>query len=131
MFQNIQDFKNDITAVMDKFNPSMSQQFAPQFGQMVQPFSQPFNPQMMQPYPQQSQYGPPFSQPFGQPMMPLQNASVGGSNSGGPHNMKDAKKHLHHLHRKKNRTLRRIHHSIHQFLSSNRNNRSIKAKAKH
>ena len=127
LFQNIQDFKNDMTAVMEKFNPSMNQQFAPQFGQMVQPFSQPFNQQMMQPYPQQSQYG----QPFGQPIMPLQYAYGGGSNAHGPHNMKDAKKHLHHLHRKKNRTLRRIHHSLHEFLTSNRNKRSIKAKAKH
>lgn len=46
-------------------------------------------------------------------------------------NIKEAKKHLHHLHRKKNRTLKRINHSIRQFLSSNRKSRSIKAHATH
>lgn len=96
---NLQKFKNDMTAVMEKFNPPMNQQL----GQMTQPFGQPFNPQKQ----------------------------GGGSNAHGPRNMKDAKKHLHHLHRKKNRTLRRIHHSIHEFLTSSRNRRSIKAKAKH
>lgn len=118
---NLQKFKNDMTSVMEKFNPPMNQQL----GEMTQPFGQPFNPQMMQPYPQQSQYGTPFNQLFSQ------KKQGGGSNSTGPRNMKDAKKHLHHLHRKKNRTLRRIHHSIHEFLTSSRNNRSIKAKAKH
>jgi hypothetical protein len=103
---------------MDKFNPPMNQQFGqqmmqPLMAQMPQP---PFTPQMM---PQ-----------FGQlPFSPQR--QIGGSKSGGPHNVKEAKKHLHHLHRKKNRTLRRIHHSINQFLTSNHNKRSIKAKTKH
>jgi len=103
--ESLQIFKNDMTAVMEKYNPPMKQQFGPQL----------MGQQMM----------PQFTQPL---MSQKQN---GGSKSGGPHNMKDAKKHLHHLHRKKNRTLRRIHHSIHEFLTSNRNKRSIKAKTKH
>lgn len=100
LVDSLQKFKNDMTSVMDKFNPNMNQQFAPQLGQ-----------QMMQPLSGQIQRG--------------------GSKSDRPHNMKEAKKHLHHLHRKKNRTLRRIHHSIHQFLTSNHNKRSVKAKMKH
>jgi hypothetical protein len=111
LVDSLQKFKNDMTSVMDKFNPNMNQQFAPQLGQ-----------QMMQPLMAQS-VGQQFPQ-FGQ-------IKRGGSKPDGAHNMKEAKKHLHHLHRKKNRTLRRIHHSINQFLTSNHNKRSIKAKMKH
>jgi hypothetical protein len=109
LVDNLQKFKNDMTSVMSKFNPPMGQQFGPQ---MMQPLGPQIGPQIGE-----KQDGP--------------CKQGGGSNSAGPRNMKDAKKHLHHLHRKKNRTLRRIHHSIHEFLTSNRNKRSIKAKTKH
>jgi hypothetical protein len=105
LVDSLQKFKNDMTSVVEKFNPTMNQQFGQQ---MMQP--------LMAQMPQQLPFSP--------------QRQWGGSKSGGPHNMKEAKKHLHHLHRKKNRTLRRIHHSINQFLTSNHNKRSIKAKTK-
>jgi hypothetical protein len=189
LIQNIKDFKQEITTVMDNFNPSVGQQFGQQqmmqygqqrrsqsaqqqrrpqtgqrrpqtgqrrpppgqrrpqrrqqFGQapqMMQQAPQMFQqaPQMFQQAPQMFQQAPQMMQQGPQMMQqaPLQQYGqmvnyVGGDKSNASNNpsMNDAKKHLHHLHHKKNRTLRRIHNSINEFLASN--NRTIKAKLKH
>jgi hypothetical protein len=98
----INTFKKDMENVIQEFDPDLTQTTE------VQHFLKPLPPI---PTEQQKNY-------------------IGGSKLEPTNNVKDAKKHLHHLHRKKNRTLKRIHRSIHQFLSSNHNKRSIKAKIK-
>jgi hypothetical protein len=147
LVESVQTFKNEMTTVMEKFNPQMNPQFGPQMmSQAAQSIGQmPFSPQVAQsigqmPFsPQAAQsigqmpFSPQAAQSIGQQFGQLpfgQQRQRGGSKSYALHNMKDATKHLHHLQRKKNRTLRRIHHSIHQFLTSSRNKRSIKAKTK-
>ena len=110
--------------MMQQQAPQMMQQQAPQPQMMQQQAPQMFQqqaPQMFQQQAPQPQYG----------QMANSMSYKGGdkSNASNTPSMNDAKKHLHHLHHKKNRTLRRIHHSIDQFLASNK--RTIKAKAKH
>lgn len=146
LIQNIKDFKQEITTVMDNFNPSMGQQFGQQHmmqlgqhrrsqpGQQRRPQMMQQAPQMFQQAPQMFQQAPQMFQPlqqYGQMVNPMGYTGGDGdkSNASNTPNMKDLKKHLHHLHHKKNRTLRRINHSIQQFLASN--NRTIKAKLKH
>ena len=137
LIQNVKDFKKEIATVMDNFNPSMGQQLQPQFGQQMRSQSgqqrmsqsgQQMRSQSGQQRQQMMQQQAPQPQ-YGQMANSMSYKGGDKSNASNTPSMNDAKKHLHHLHHKKNRTLRRIHHSIDQFLASNK--RTIKAKAKH
>lgn len=60
-----------------------------------------------------------------------QTRQYGGSKLYNPHNIKEVKKHLRHFKHKKNRTLKRIHHSIQQLLSSDNKRHTIKTRARY